>query len=89
MNPFPQAQDMKELTRTPSDTYSQLRTATLQLIYSAVTDNMDDNQTFVTTDAITFGSATAQQRQQIMAELQQQGFTVTLGTTSFQVTWQR
>lgn len=89
MNPFPQAQDMKDLTRTPADVYTLLRINTLQAIYAAAESNLT-NQLSVTTDAITYGSgATAQQRQQIQAELQQQGFAVTPGETTFTVTWQR
>lgn len=84
---LPTALDLKELVRTPADTATIMRVAALNAIYTACTTPATIPQ--ITTGSISTGSATESQIIALVAELQQAGFTVTLSTGSFTVSWQR
>jgi hypothetical protein len=83
---LPTALELKELCRTPADTATILRVATLNAIYAACTTPATDP---VVTGAINYGSATTEQLECMVKDLQSAGLSVTLGASSFTVSFPR
>lgn len=81
---IPNARDMREVVFNPTYNGNPLRLATVKAIYEAY-DSAAAGATSVTTAAITKSNTTAAV-QALYNELQQAGYTVTNGTTTFTVT---
>jgi hypothetical protein len=84
---LPTALDLKELTRTPADPATILRCTALTAIYTAAGTASGDGS--ITTGSISTGSASEPAIIAFLAELSHAGFSMTLSTGSFTVTWQR
>jgi hypothetical protein len=83
---LPTALELKELCRTPADTATILRVAVLKALYTACTTPVGDP---ITTAAINYGSATTEQLECMVKDLQSAGLSVTLGASSFTVSFPR